>query len=58
MAYIVLYADEFPIDVWKDYCDICKEEHNATSLTIKFDPYKDVEAEYDDKDDDCDDEDD
>ena len=49
MAYITLYADEFPSYVWEEYCAICKEGHDAISLTIKFDVFKDVKAEYEDE---------
>lgn len=55
MAYIRLYADEFPYHVWNEYCEICKESPMAISLTIKFDALKDVEAEYEDDEDETDD---
>ena len=52
---IVLYADEFPEDVWDEYCDICGEDSSAISLTIRF-VKEDCEAEYlEDDDEECDD---
>lgn len=46
MAYIILYADDFTTDVWEEYCEICKEEPSAISLTITFDEFENVKAEY------------
>ena len=49
MAYIVLYKDEYDDNIWRDYCNACMEDPDAISLTIKFDAYRDVEAEYEDE---------
>ena len=43
MDYIVLYADEFPCDVWERYCDICGVGYDSFSIRIIFDK-KYVEA--------------
>ena len=40
---IVLYADEFDEDVWKQYCEICDVPYDSSEITIYFDS-KDVEA--------------
>lgn len=40
---IILYADDFDCDVWKDYCDIVGVSHHVSSITIKFD-HSDVEV--------------
>ena len=57
MNYIVLYADDYNCDVWKNYCDVCGVGYNAICIKIKFD-LKDVEYETDDSYyDDCDDDD-
>lgn len=41
--YITLYADEFPCDVWEDYCNNCNVPLSATKITIKF---KDSDISY------------
>ena len=46
MAHIILYRDEFDCDVWDTYCEICNEHPSAISITITFDEFKDVKAEY------------
>lgn len=43
MNHIVLYADNFDWDVWKEYCDICDVGYSATYIDIKFNPC-DVES--------------
>ena len=42
-SYIILYADDFDIDVWESYCVACGVDLNATEIKINFD-YKDVVA--------------
>ena len=44
MNYIVLYADDFPTDVWEQYCDICGADSDSAYLKIKF-RIEDVEYE-------------
>jgi len=39
---IILYADEFPDEVWSDYCEICDVPETACQITIFFDS-KEVE---------------
>lgn len=34
--YLVLYADEYDADVWKDYCDAAGVSYDATEITVKF----------------------
>lgn len=36
MNEIKLYADEFDVDVWESYCEICKVPYSATVIIIKF----------------------
>lgn len=36
MNYIVLYADDYDYDVWKEYCDICHVPYDVISITIRF----------------------
>ena len=36
MDYIVLYADDFDYDVWKEYCDICGVGYDATYIRFNF----------------------
>ena len=43
MNYIILYADDYGYDVWKQYCDICGVSYDSTYIEIKFND-KDVEA--------------
>lgn len=43
--YIVLHDEDFIAEVWEQYCMICGESPEATSLKIIFDE-GDVEAEY------------
>lgn len=40
--YITLYADEFDIDTWREYCDICDVPYESNEITICFDD-KDVD---------------
>jgi hypothetical protein len=47
---IILYADDFDCDVWKEYCDVVGVSYSASSITIKFD-HNDVKTNED-----CDDE--
>lgn len=35
--YIVIYADDFDTDIWKDYCVACNVPRSATSIKITFD---------------------
>lgn len=48
MAEIILYADEFPVDVWKDYCRICGVDSSASAIKIKF-KGSDVEPSYEEE---------
>lgn len=34
--YITIYAEDFPCDVWKDYCRACNVPLSATSIRITF----------------------
>ena len=43
MNRIVLYSDEFPVDIWKNYCRICDVPNTATQITITF---KDNDVKY------------
>ena len=49
MSHIILYADDFNYDVWKEYCEICGVHPSAISITIIFDD-NDVKAYYDEED--------
>jgi hypothetical protein len=43
MNRIKIYADEFPENVWRNYCDICNAPYNARVITINF---KDCDVSY------------
>lgn len=43
MNYIKLYSDEFTIDDWEYYCDICGVPYTSTVITITF---KDENVSY------------
>ena len=40
MAYIKLYADEYPQYVWEEMCDIAGKSPGCHMLTIPFDKNK------------------
>ncbi len=46
-AHIILYAEDFDQDVWKQYCNIADVPYEAQSMTIKFDRN---DVDYDDDD--------
>lgn len=48
-AHIKIYAEDFPYDVWEEYCDICKVSYNSTMICIGFD-YGNVESDEDEDD--------
>ena len=35
--HVILYRNEFCIDVWEEYCDIAGVPHYAEEVTIPFD---------------------
>lgn len=41
--YIVIYADDFPLDVWEQYCYACKVDVSVTEIKISF-YSEDIEA--------------
>lgn len=41
--YIIIYALDFPLDVWEQYCYACEVDVSATAIKISFCP-KDIEA--------------
>ena len=47
MNYITLYADEFPADIWEDYCRAAGVPKSATEITLWF---KEEDVEYEDGD--------
>ena len=36
--YIVLYRDEYPDDIWADYCDACQVSRDSNWIKIRFNP--------------------
>ncbi len=41
--YIVIYADDYPFDVWSQYCNACEVDGSSTEIKIYLRP-TDVEA--------------
>lgn len=39
--FIMLYADEFDVDVWEDYCEALGVSSNETEIRINCD-YRDI----------------
>ena len=35
-AHINLYADDYPQDVWENYCEACGVSKDSTEITINF----------------------
>lgn len=36
MRHIIIYAEDYDYDVWKEYCDICDADYDATYIKIAF----------------------